>query len=140
MTNDGNRMTNKIVGRGFSLAVEVLVLISMFCFLVSCSSFFCMSEQARTQKAQKEFLKYLDIVEKTETHKPADPNKFYDAVDFLEEVTDIRGHREHTYIGTTYIDFSVVREDFQQWKDWYEKNKDRLYWDERQKKIIVRER
>jgi hypothetical protein len=139
MTNDRYRMTNKIVGQGFSLALMAVLLTGMFCLAVSCAPFIW-TDHARQKKAQKEYIKKLQIVEKSKNARPvhAGGPELNEAIDELEIITTIRGHRTHGFAGTDYIDMKLFQQDFEKWKDWYEKNKNKLYWNEKQKRIIVK--
>ncbi len=138
MTNDGYRMTNKIVGQGFSLAFVAVLMTTILYLTVSCAPFIW-TQHARQKKAQKEVLKSLNVVEKRIEVGKSSGEEFNEAVDLLEEVTGIKGHREHQFL-TDYFKHELLKPDYEKWKDWYEKNKDRLYWDERQKRIVVKGR
>jgi hypothetical protein len=112
------------------------LLIPVFYFAVSCRP--CLStEKSRIKKAQEEFLRSLDVVGDRMRVGKGSLDEFNQAVDILEKVTGIKGHREHQFL-TDYFKPELLKPDYEKWKDWYEKNKDKLYWDEKQKKIIVK--
>jgi hypothetical protein len=138
MTNDGYRMTNKIVGQGFNFAEASILLTTILYLAVSCAPFIW-TQHARQKKAQKEFVKSLNVVEKSIETGTARGDEFNAAVDRLEEVSGIEGNREHQFPGTFYYDWDgLLKRDFRKWKEWYEDRKDKLFWDEKEKKIAVR--
>lgn len=138
MANEECRITDKDVGQGFSLAFVAVLLTTILYLAVSCAPFIW-TDHASQKKAQKEFVKSLEIVERRIKVGKGSLEEFNKAVDLLEEVTGIKGHREHQFL-TDYFKHELLKPDYEKWKDWYEKNKERLYWDEREKKIMVKER
>jgi len=61
--------------------------------------------------------------------------KISSAIDFFEGVTGIQSHSDGDFAGSRY---SPTKEDYANWKKWFKKNKNRLYWDNHEQRVKVR--
>lgn len=51
------------------------------------------------------------------------------SVEFFETITQVKGRRDHTPAGDLYMSPNALNEDIRIWEEWYDKNKQNLYWD-----------
>ena len=101
--------------------IPFLLIISML--LISCN------------KAEDIFKYNLKLIkERLDKKKDLNLMDVYSAILFLEDITKIGSHANANYAGR----FDPTIEDYQNWKDWYEKNKSRLYWDDKAQKVKVK--
>jgi len=70
--------------------------------------------------------------------KEIDPDstlKRVGAIDFLEQLTKIQSESD-TWGQIGKLD--PTEKDYLRWKGWYDKNKEKLYWDSKKKKVICK--
>jgi hypothetical protein len=51
-----------------------------------------------------------------------------------EDITGIQSESDGDYIGR----YKPTLNDYKRWSDWLEKNRDRLYWDDKNQTVIVK--
>jgi hypothetical protein len=98
-------------------------------------SFACTREDVIAQKrAQETWRRHELVVEAAARGEPVDLKVFWKAVVFFNELTGITIPGEHSPL----IDWMPNKDTasaLQPLRRWYEKNKDRLYWDDQSKRV-----
>lgn len=107
-------------------------LLIIFLFTgISCNS----KNFKQNNKAQKEYLLNIEIIEKFIVDKGTSNSEILDsAILFMETVTNIKSD----FIPGYEITLVPNEKNLKDWKDWYKKNKKRLYWDENEQKVKVK--
>ncbi|MDB5157908.1 MAG: hypothetical protein JWR50_2615 [Mucilaginibacter sp.] len=91
----------------------------------------------RVQKASKLIEEKLYIIEQKVRHDSTlNFNEIEPAILFLEQTTGIRSESNGDYIGR----YQPTLNDYKKWKNWFELNRDRLYWDSQEQKVRVRDK
>jgi hypothetical protein len=98
----------------------------LFLFLISLAS--------NAQDSQKIFLKNLSVFENLSEDGGVSLNTIYEARDFLIAVTSITYETEKSLDVPIFPPQKTVKE----WRTWYEKNKNKLYWDNKKKTVKVK--
>ncbi len=88
------------------------------------------------QDAKKIFLENLTVFENMAEDKDAviDLNTLYEAREFLIKTTGITYEMEKSFNMPIFPPKNTIKN----WRDWFEKNKDRLYWDEKLQEVRVK--
>ncbi|MCZ8167826.1 MAG: hypothetical protein ACK5RV_00685 [Flavobacterium sp.] len=95
----------------------------------------CSSYTKQDYKAQKEFLQKLEIIEKFLLEKGTSNGEILDnAVEFIESLTNIKSD----FIPGKEITLVPSEQNLKDWKKWYEKNKKRMFWDEKEQKVKLK--
>lgn len=85
-----------------------------------------------SQNAKEVFLVHLDMYENYKKGKydnqVLDMTTFLDANKFMESVTGIKSN-------SLFASDEIVKD----WRAWFEKNKEKLYWDKKEEKVKVKE-
>nr|WP_294793142.1 hypothetical protein [uncultured Mucilaginibacter sp.] len=103
---------------------KTLTIITLFVFL-----------WLKDDKACKMFSDHLAVIkESVEKKKPVNASKINEAISFLEQVTLIKSTSDGNYFGR----FSPNEQDFNNWNQWFKKNKSMLYWEEKERKVKVK--
>ena len=90
----------------------------------------------QSHNALKLYNQKLKIVRDRLNNKPWQSlGEVKDAITFLEEITEITSHSNGNYFGR----YAPTEEDYTNWKNWLKKNKSRLYWDEKDQKVKVKD-
>lgn len=111
--------------------LNLFSIITLLFSISNCSS----NNFKQNNKAQSEFLLNIKIIEKFILDKGTNNTEILDsAVLFLERITNIESEK---YEGFELYYFPN-EQNLKDWKDWYKKNKKRLYWDEKENKVKVR--
>lgn len=55
------------------------------------------------------------------------------AIDFMESLTGVPSKAEGTDIGR----IEVKQDDVDNWKNWYDQNKQKLFWSEKEKRVVI---
>jgi|GEM_PF-2560205 len=91
-------------------------------------------------KIQSIFNSYFALFDSTVTGKyigkqgyPID--KLQEGIEFMEDISGIESNADMTYFGR----ITVLKEDIDKWKKWYDQNRSKLKWDEKQQKVILSE-
>src|SRR6476620_1132601 len=98
--------------------------------LVTISTF----SKLNSQNAPAIFEQNLSVVESLYKGQAFDLNTIYDARSFLIDVTGIKPEIEKSFDMPIVPSKKIVKS----WRKWYKKNKQRLYWDEVEKKVKVK--
>lgn len=107
------------------------LLIAILFSSISCSS----NNFKQKNKAQKEYLLKIAIIEKFVTTKRSDDTQTLDsAIEFMENITNIKSE----FIPGYEISLVPSEQNLKDWKNWYNKNKKRLYWDEKEQKVKLK--
>ena len=86
-------------------------------------------------KAVKIFENNLMVIENYLNKKETKIDELKSSANFLQEVTGIK-----YYINFESYELSEVtsKKDLENWKKWLEKNKEKLYWDEKERKVKLK--
>jgi hypothetical protein len=105
-----------------------------YIFLLYSSFFFNGSFAQNNQNAQDIFKENIAVFEKLANGEDANLNSIYEARGFLIRVTGISYEMEKSF------DMPILppQETLNEWKTWFEKNKECLYWHKRKKEIRVK--
>jgi hypothetical protein len=99
---------------------------------------FSFTNKVNAQNAQAIFLDNLESFERlaNNENESMSLNKVYEARKFLIDITGI------TYKMEEVFDMPVFPPDktIKKWRSWFEKNKDLLYYDEKEKEVKVRKK
>jgi len=89
----------------------------------------------KTEKAQKIFLENLTALERVsnDENEGIDLNTLYEARSFLLKTTGIKYELEKTFDMPIFPPKEILKA----WRDWYEVNKDKLYWDRKTESVKV---
>jgi len=99
----------------------------MISLLVSCN----------VQKASELVERNLHIIKmKVNNDSTLNLNDVEPAIIFLEQTTGIQSESNGNYIGR----YQPTLNDYNKWLNWFEKNRDRLYWDDDHQKVKVKQR
>lgn len=110
----------------FTKFLLLLILLSNVC---------CSSCKKQDYKAQKEFLLRLEIIEKFLIDKGTNNGEILDsAVVFLENLTNVKSD----FIPGKEITLVPSEQNLKDWKKWFKRNKMKLYWDEKEQKVILK--
>jgi hypothetical protein len=109
-------------------------LIPFLSIVILFSSISCISNKFKqNNKAQKEYLLNIEIVEKFIIEKGTNNTEtLNNSVLFLERITKIKSEK---YEGFDLYYFPS-EQNLKDWKDWFNKNKKSLYWDEKEQKVV----
>jgi len=114
-----------------------LKLVALF-VLSSISTLACSRpEEVSRAKAQAFWKQNELVVERAAKGERVDLNRFAEASLFLQELTGVPIYGDHS----TFIDFSPTKETAKSvapLRQWYSKNKDRLYWDQASRTVKLR--
>ena len=95
----------------------------------------CSNNPNRDTMACKQVEKRLEIIRDYVDGKNDDTTlKRVEAISFLEQLTGIQSQADGTEVGK----LNPTQLDYNKWANWYEVNKDKLYWDSRKKKVTIR--
>ncbi|AWA31122.1 hypothetical protein HYN48_14050 [Flavobacterium magnum] len=98
--------------------------------------FAIISFSVNAQNAQDIFLENLTAFENLKNESQSiDLNTVYEARQFLIEVTGISYEMEKPFEMPIFPSDKTLID----WRNWYEKNKAKLYWDENDQKVKVKE-
>ena len=103
--------------------------ICLVVLLTSCTQKVC-NDQVACQKVEDG----LTAIENSVKHKESDPLRTIEAVHFFNVLTGIESQSWGDDVGQ----YNPTREDYEKWSQWYENNKDKLYWDKESKSVRVR--
>ncbi len=106
-------------------------LLTCICVLLSTISCKSITAQNDPQKIFQEHIKVIECLLKGE-----EVHNLKSTVEFLEETTDIKSEVDFGW----EIMYSPTDQNLKDWKDWFKKNKNRLYWDEKEQKVKVKEK
>lgn len=106
-----------------------------FILIITLLSF---SNKINAQNAQAIFLDNLESFERLEKseNESISLNKVYEARKFLIAITGITYKMEEPFDMPVFPPNKTIIE----WRSWFEKNKDFLYYDEKEKEVKVRKR
>jgi len=113
--------------------MKIKYLIFFLIIFNSCKSF-DFSDNNYT-KSQKIYIKNIKLIDDYVLHEKAIKNgiDLESAVKFLEKLTDIKSDVD---------DFEFMIEpsekNLKQWKKWFKKNKEKLYFDEKEQKVKIK--
>lgn len=62
-------------------------------------------------------------------------SKISEAIVFFEDITSIKSESDGNFFGR----YSPTLRDYNNWSDWFKKNKAKLYWNKIKKKVMVKE-
>lgn len=101
----------------------------MFYFLFSCKSVKCFDLKACND--------FNNVYVRIENYYKGAPNSFLKSEDvkLMTRLTNI----EPDYDDNIIIDYIITKNNLKDWRNWYNKNKNRLYWDEIENKVKVKE-
>lgn len=95
----------------------------------------CKSNYANYEIEDRLFLSNLDTIKKfVKTGVIKEYSTFEKSVVFLKEITGIESDLDHQF-ENLYV---PTEQNLADWKSWYEKNKDKLYWDQIDIKVKVK--
>ncbi len=87
------------------------------------------------QRAYSEIEKRLNVIKNFVEGKEIDSTlSRAEAVAFMEKLTKIES--ESAFIAESKL--NPTKADYDNWNNWYEKNKEKLYWDKRNKKVLIK--
>ncbi|TGD57306.1 hypothetical protein [Flavobacterium humi] len=91
----------------------------------------------KTENAQKIFLENLAVLEKVsnDENESIDLNTLYEARSFLLKTTGIKYELEKDFDMPIFPPKEILKA----WRDWYDKNSDKLYWDKKTKSVKARQ-
>ncbi len=95
-------------------------------------SFFYINLNA--QNAKEIFLENLAVFEELDKGGSVNLNSIYESREFLIDITGITYQMENTFDMPKLPPTETIEE----WKSWYDKNKEKLYWDKKEKKVKVK--
>lgn len=99
----------------------------LFIYISSCK---CLKPN---NKAQEDYLFHIKKIENLfEGHKTSDLDK---SVLFLEGLTGVMSEVNN---GIEIL-YEPTKQNLRDWKKWYNRNKDKLYWDEKEQKVKLRQ-
>ena len=107
---------------------KVIYLLLLF---VVCS---CMGEQ-ESNKSQVTFKSNIKVIERYLKGETIKGTGLDDSVTFFEELTKIESN---IFEGIDKLS-DPTEKNLQDWKDWYKINKTKLYWDEKEQMIKIKE-
>ena len=102
--------------------------------LLLCTSFFFNNSLAQDNKnAEEIFKENIAVFEKLSNGVDANLNSIYEAREFLIRITGISYEMEKSF------DMPILppQQTLNEWKAWFEKNKNRLYWHKRKKEVRI---
>ena len=109
----------------------IFLLFSIFLLSFTCKNY----QDKSKNKAQREYLLNIKVVETFIKKKRKDVEDPLDeAVIFLQGLTGI----ESDFIPGWEPFVIPSSQNLKDWKDWYKKNKEKLYWDNKEKAVKVR--
>jgi len=89
----------------------------------------------KDDKACKIFCDNLAVIkESVEKKTTVNASKISEAISFLEQVTLIKSTSDGNFFGR----FNPTKQDFNNWNQWFKKNKQMLYWDEKEQKVKLK--
>ena len=102
-----------------------------FCLVILLLSS-CTQKICKDPVACKEVENKLMVIKNSVDKKSLDPCP--NVVDYLTVLTNIDSESPGNDIGQGY----PTAKDYKKWLNWYENNKDKLYWDKKTQKVIVK--
>ncbi len=98
--------------------------------------FILLFSSVSAQDAQKIFLENLTVFESIAKDKDAaiDLNTLYEARHFLIQTTGIKYEMEKSFDMPIFPPNKTI----ENWRNWFENNKEKLYWDEKLKEVKVK--
>lgn len=115
-----------------SINYQILKMKKLHLALILFISFFYTNLNAQT--AQEIFLENLAVFENLKKGGSTDLNRVYESRAFLIEITGITYQMENSFDMPKMPPHETIEE----WKSWYDKNKEELYWDKKEKKVKVK--
>lgn len=109
---------------------RILVIGILFLFVTACKT----SPQPMDGKACRYFKEKISLVEGFYNESDGYSNELLSASNFLEEITTIKADVLYHYSGAE----PKTNSDLNQWKNWYNNNKHRLYWDKTEQTVKVK--
>lgn len=105
-----------------------------YIFLLCASLYFNCSFTQNNQNAQNIFKENLAVFEKIANGEDVNLNSIYEAREFLIGITGISYEMEKSF------DMPILppQQTLNEWKTWFEKNKERLYWHKRKKEVRIK--
>lgn len=91
-------------------------------------------KQEINENAKQEFRKHLDFIKSTFEKEEIDSHILLNSITILEETSKINCYEVVSEIGNYKVPLIY---DYNDWKDWYELNKDKLRLDEKTKEIVI---
>lgn len=111
--------------------LSAVLLIFILFSSMSCSS----RNFKQNNNAQNEYLLNIEIIEKFIKENGTNNAETLDnAVLFLEKITNIKSEKYEGF----ELDYFPNEQNLKDWKNWYSKNKNFLYWDKNENKVKVR--
>jgi hypothetical protein len=80
----------------------------------------------------------LDYLKGTKHRETVYTSNLGRVVFYLERVTGIKSHIEMTIAGPIYLSGEDFEKDVNQWQNWWNANKDYIYWDEQARALQVK--
>ena len=104
-----------------------------YIFLIYSFSLFNSLFAQNNQNEQDIFKKNIAVFEKLANGEDTNLNSIYEAREFLIRITGISYEMEKSF------DMPILppQQTLNEWKTWFEKNKERLYWHKRKKEVRV---
>jgi hypothetical protein len=93
-----------------------------------------LSTDLKAQNAQELFRKNLSVFDDIEKGKSFSLNMIYESRAFLIDLTGIKYQMEKEFEMPIFPPKKTIKE----WKNWFEKNKNNLYWDDSDKKVKLK--
>ncbi len=88
------------------------------------------------KKACKIYVQNLEIIKERLDNKQGQNLMQVDAaITFLEKLTSIRSESNGNYVGR----FDPTTHDYDQWLKWFKINNSKIYWDEKDQKVKVKD-
>lgn len=96
----------------------------------------CKSLSTQENMEYKVFSYHLGIIENfVENGYTDDDSSLRRSYEFLENITQIKGDVQEQRV----LFYTPSIKNLKDWKRWYQKNRDKLYWDEIEQKVKIKE-
>lgn len=112
------------------MKITVILFFGIFT-LMSCKAF-DKGENSNTSKTDSLFLVHFEVLDSIASNDFIDSTLIcIESIQFMEFNTGISSSTDGNYFGKT----SFTKNDLKAWHDWYIRNKEKLFWDEKETKV-----
>lgn len=108
-------------------------MIYLLVLFASCKPKVC-SDPSACKEVERELLVVKNYIDHKITYAPYPGRNTGEAIDFFGKLTGI----ETDSTGGDLGPISPTANDYKRWSNWYEDNKDKLYWDAKSQKVMVK--